>query len=211
MIKLLLNLFTSEKSKIAILAIALALGMNFIVTKWDNETYIINDDARHTGIVTDTTANGTAYIEVKAIHETIPEFKAEHDSIYKLYKELKGKNRKLVAALNVKLNASTTFKSIIYTDTNYVTIRDTIKTYLYEVDTFNNGILRLTRTRLLDDNISRYQYSYSPTMSLYDQEFKVGKWKLKHIIKRRPTNHKLNLVTNDSNMVVTDIKYILID
>lgn len=88
-----------------------------------------------------------------------------------------------------------------------VVIHDTViagKKYKdYETYTTNN--LNLTRMLLLNSDSANYLYDYHNKLFATISTFKVGKWKLANLFKRRKVDSKLTVTSDDKNYKIDSL------
>ena len=110
-----------------------------------------------------------------------------------------------------KADAHTNIEYITNTIRDTVILRDSILIHAKEYDVYDNGILSMERIVTEGDTgIAYYAYDYKPTISGAISWHKPGKWKIKNLWSWRDKIWDLNLVSNDSNMVIENTKFIYV-
>jgi len=167
--------------------------------------------------------------ELREIHSK--EVNSKGDTVYITKQEyytkddLRNSNDPIIIQLlnefdNLKLRKVTQmFTTNAHTKIKYNTrtIRDTVVIYrdslqqVREYEEYSNDILSIKRIKdTVGSSIAHYEYNYNPSLSGAISWKKAGKWKPINIIKWRPKVWSINLVSNDTNMVIGNTKFVYV-
>jgi len=212
--------------KAVLLLVILFMGKGW----WDSDTDATQWEHNYSTLETTTTKYindlGDSVTSVNTRYLTVSELKDSKDKELQDLLGRFGKIKKDNHLLNIKLNTKQNFTTVteyVYEDNPYGSdielisttygssatgaLRETeTETFPTEIEHYKSDVIDLIRTKAHDSDSSKYLINYHPNLYVQIGWYKLGKWKLKNLIKWRPKVWKTDITSNDDSMSIDSIQ-----